>query len=83
MQFEQLEPRLALAGVVINEFMALNATGDYRDEDNDRSDWIELRNTDVVPVNITGWYLADSADQWQFPALYAVAQPAPAGVGVG
>jgi hypothetical protein len=69
LQFEQLEPRLALAGVVINEFLALNTTGDYRDLDNDRSDWIELRNTDTVPVNITGWYLADSADQWQFPAL--------------
>jgi hypothetical protein len=69
LQFEQLEPRLALAGVVINEFMALNATGDYRDLDNDRSDWIELRNTDPVPVNITGWHLADSTDSWQFPAL--------------
>ena len=68
LQFEQLEPRLALAGVVINEFLALNVNG-IRDQDNDRSDWIEIRNTDTAPVNIGGWYLADSADQWQFPSI--------------
>ena len=68
LQFEQLEPRLALAGVVINEFLALNVNG-IRDQDNDRSDWIEIRNTDTAPVNIGGWYLADSVDQWQFPSI--------------
>jgi hypothetical protein len=67
LQFEQLEPRIALAGVVINEFLALNTNG-KRDQDNDRSDWIEIRNTDTLPVDISGWYLADSVDKWQFPA---------------
>src|SRR5512145_709176 len=43
LQLEQLEPRLALTGVVINEFMALNANG-IMDEDGQRADWIELRN---------------------------------------
>jgi hypothetical protein len=68
LQFEQLEPRIALAGVVINEILALNTNG-IRDQDNDRSDWIELRNTDTAPVNIGGWILADSADEWQFPGI--------------
>jgi hypothetical protein len=68
LQLEQLEPRLVLAGVVINEFMALNANG-IMDQDGQRADWIELRNTDSTPVNIGGWYLADSVDQWQFPDI--------------
>lgn len=68
--FERLEPRLAMAGVVINEFVADNANG-LMDQDGDRSDWIELKNTDAAPIDITGWYLTDnSADltKWQLPA---------------
>ncbi|HEX2474920.1 MAG TPA: lamin tail domain-containing protein, partial [Lacipirellulaceae bacterium] len=68
LQFEALEPRLAMAGVVINEFLALNTDG-LQDEDEQRSDWIELKNTDPVPVSIGGWYLADSVDQWQIPSV--------------
>lgn len=66
MHFERLEPRLALASVMINEILAVNDKG-ITDQDGDRSDWIELKNSDTVPVNIGGWYLADSAAQWQFP----------------
>ncbi|HEY3392942.1 MAG TPA: lamin tail domain-containing protein, partial [Lacipirellulaceae bacterium] len=68
LQFERLEPRLAMAGVVINEFLALNTNG-LSDEDGDESDWIELRNTDAAPVNVGGWYLADSEEQWQLPSV--------------
>ncbi|HEX2475612.1 MAG TPA: lamin tail domain-containing protein, partial [Lacipirellulaceae bacterium] len=68
LQFELLEPRLAMAGVVINEFLALNTDG-LQDEDGQRSDWIELKNTDAAPVSIGGWYLADSVDQWQIPSV--------------
>jgi hypothetical protein len=68
LQFEPLEPRLAMAGVVINEFLALNTNG-IGDEDDDRSDWIELRNTDPEPVNVGGWFLADSEEQWQLPSV--------------
>jgi CotH kinase protein/Lamin Tail Domain/Chitobiase/beta-hexosaminidase C-terminal domain/Fn3 associated len=68
LRFERLEPRLAMAGVVINEFLALNTNG-LMDEDGARSDWIELKNTDSAPVNIGGWYLADSEEQWQIPAV--------------
>jgi hypothetical protein len=68
--FERLESRLAMAGVVIHEFLAANATG-LLDQDGDRSDWIELKNTDAVPSDLTGWYLTDDATKltkWQLPA---------------
>ncbi|HJQ82212.1 MAG TPA: lamin tail domain-containing protein [Lacipirellulaceae bacterium] len=68
LQFERLEPRLAMAGVVINEFLAINEDG-ILDQDDHRSDWIELKNTDAAPVNINGWHLADSVDQWQLPNI--------------
>jgi hypothetical protein len=68
--FERLESRLAMAGVAIHEFLAFNASG-LADEDGDRSDWIELKNTSTAPIDITGWYLTnDAADltKWQLPA---------------
>jgi hypothetical protein len=68
LKFELLEPRLALAGVVINEFLALNTDG-LTDQDGQRSDWIELKNTDSAPVNIDGWHLADSVDNWRLPSV--------------
>ncbi len=68
LQFERLEPRLAMAGVVINEFLALNTNG-LSDEDGNESDWIELKNTDAAPVNVGGWFLADSEEQWQLPSV--------------
>ena len=47
---ELLEPRhLLAASVVISEFMASNDTG-IRDEDHDRSDWIELRLTTIATL---------------------------------
>jgi len=57
--------------VVISEFMADNEDG-IADEDGDREDWIELRNTTASPVNMQGWYLSDSStrrNKWPFPAV--------------
>lgn len=70
LKFERLEQRLALAGVVLSEFVAENASG-LTDENGDRSDWIEVTNTDPAPVDITGWYLTDDAanlTKWQLPS---------------
>src|SRR5688572_18954747 len=64
-----LEPRLLMANIVINEVMAVNATG-YMDEDNQRPDWIELRNTSASPQNLLGFHLSDEANnlnKWTFP----------------
>ena len=57
------------ATVVISEFMADNEHG-IRDDDNRRSDWIELYNFGTEAVNLDGWFLTDDpADltQWPFP----------------
>jgi len=56
---------------VINEFMAAN-TATLADEDGAFSDWLELHNPDALEVNLSGWYLSDSASnktKWQFPAV--------------
>lgn len=55
---------------MINEFLAVNGTG-LRDEDQDRSDWVELLNTGPDAVSLEGWHLTDDAarlDRWTFPA---------------
>ncbi len=67
---ESLEQRRLMAGVIINEFLANNNSG-IVDQDNDHSDWIEIRNTDATSVNLAGWYLTDDAavpTKWQFPS---------------
>jgi len=59
------------ADPVISEFMAANSTT-LADEDGAYSDWIELHNPDATPIDLTGWYLTDSAShktKWQFPAV--------------
>jgi hypothetical protein len=64
-----LNPNAAVAGVVINEFMAENQNG-IRDEDGDTSDWIELFNGSAEVVNLEGWYLTDTVldlTKWRIP----------------
>ena len=59
-----------MADVAIHEFVADNASG-LLDQDGDRSDWIELKNTGAVPIDISGWHLTDDAAdlaKWQLPA---------------
>jgi hypothetical protein len=68
---EALEPRqLLAAGPVISEFLARNE-GPFADQDGDFSDWIEVQNTSVSPLNLAGWHLTDQddvRDLWTFPA---------------
>jgi len=71
-----LEDRVVLnAGpVVITEFLASNGHG-LQDFDDDRSDWIELRNMAATPVDLDGYYLTDDpADlqKWQVPVSTVV-----------
>jgi hypothetical protein len=69
--FETLESRLAMAGLVINEFLAHNTAG-LQDEDSDRSDWIELKNITAAPINLAGYHLTDDSadlDKWTLPAV--------------
>jgi len=62
---------LAAQGVTINEFLAVN-DGGLRDEDGDRSDWIEIRNGEAIAVDLAGWFLTDDAgdlQKWSLPEL--------------
>ncbi|MBX3433148.1 MAG: lamin tail domain-containing protein [Pirellulales bacterium] len=71
LSIEQLEPRLALTGVVINEFLAVNQSG-LQDEDGFRADWVELRNTTDAAIDLAGWHLTDNENnltKWTFPAV--------------
>ncbi len=62
---------LTRAEPLISEFMAANSRT-LSDSDGAYSDWIEIHNPDAVTVDLTGWYLSDSASnktKWQFPAI--------------
>ncbi|MDF1711826.1 MAG: lamin tail domain-containing protein [Akkermansiaceae bacterium] len=66
------------SGVRINEFMASNG-GTLDDGDGESSDWIELYNAGPGPVDLSGWFLTDSANnptKWEFPAGTSLAQNA-------
>jgi hypothetical protein len=65
----------AASPVVIDEFLARNATG-LADDAGDRSDWIELYNRSNADVNLEGWFLTDDPDnlrRWRLPATNLVA----------
>ena len=55
----------------INEFLASNVTG-LRDDDGDRSDWIELYNPGSETINLTNWSLTENKNnprKWVFPSV--------------
>ena len=57
--------------VVINEFMAANESVLTNDL-GETSDWIELHNASLKPVDLSGWYLTDDSHnfrKWKFPKL--------------
>ncbi len=59
------------ARVLITEVVADNEHG-LKDEDGDRSDWIELYNAGDLPADLNGWHLTDEAadpTRWTFPAV--------------
>jgi hypothetical protein len=58
------------ADVVIHEFMAAN-NGSLVDDFGDRSDWIELHNNGLTPVDLLNWSLTDDVGnpiKWTFPS---------------
>mgnify|MGYP000355470472 CR=1 FL=1 len=60
------------AQVRINELLAVNSTIIHDPDFGEFSDFVELRNTSGVPVNLTGYTLSDDpaeADKWALPAL--------------
>ena len=49
-----IDPNVAPPGVIISEFMANNNKG-IRDEDGERTDWLELFNSGYVTANLDGY----------------------------
>jgi len=67
----ELDPDYVPTTVVISEFMADN-NRTLNDSFGDDSDWIELHNNGLTPVDLTGWLLTDSAEElakWRLPAV--------------
>ncbi len=71
-----LDPVCLTANIRINEIMASNSAT-LADEDGAFSDWIELYNPTLAPVDLTGWHLTDDPGNptlWTFPATTLGAQ---------
>ncbi len=68
--FEHLENRMMLAAQpIISEFMASNSNT-LSDGYGKESDWIELTNIGDAPIDLQGYYLSDSVNnytKWAFP----------------
>jgi len=61
----------APTSVIISEILAENRTS-IDDENDQKQDWIELRNTGNATVNLNGWSLTDDSalpGKWVFPSL--------------
>jgi hypothetical protein len=61
----------------ITEFMASNDET-LLDEDDEASDWIEIFNPDLTPLDLGGYYLTDDAanlTKWQFPSPTSLNSP--------
>jgi len=69
-------PSATTSPVVLNEVMAKNDAA-WADPQDEYDDWIELKNTSSVPLDLAGMYLSDNPDiplKWQFPA-HTVVEP--------
>jgi hypothetical protein len=63
--------RSRIGPLLINEVVAANQHG-LRDEDGDSSDWLEIHNPSLSPINLAGWALTDDPNQpnkWRFPEM--------------
>ncbi|MBK3519434.1 CotH kinase family protein [Carboxylicivirga marina] len=59
------------AQVAFNEILSSNING-LNDEDGAYPDWLELKNTSGVSLNLADYYLSDDiadSSKWQFPAI--------------
>ncbi len=58
-------------GVFINELLASNDAGAADPDFGERSDWIELYNSESVAQSIGGWFISDdlaTPSKWAIPA---------------
>ena len=58
------------AQVILNEYSCSNVTGPT-DAYGSREDWVELYNVGAAPIDLTGYYLSDNANnltKWMIPS---------------
>lgn len=75
-----LQINIFAQNILINEFMASNATT-LTDEFGSFDDWVELYNPTATPVNIGGFYITDNLTNptlWQIPASNPTVTTVPA-----
>ncbi len=55
---------------MLSEILAVNNSGlgGMTDSFGDKSDWIEIHNNGVTPVDLAGWKLEDGTTMWTFPS---------------
>jgi hypothetical protein len=53
--------QITFGQVVINEYSCSNITGPS-DAYGEKEDWVELYNVTAAPIDLTGWYLSDKAN---------------------
>ena len=61
----------SFASAYISEIQAEDPLGS-KDEDGDRSGWVEITNGGNQPVNLAGWFLTDDPGEpakWRFPSV--------------
>lgn len=56
------------AVVRINELCAVNEWG-IKDEDGDRSEWVEIFNGTAAAVDLNNWRLTNGTTSWYFPSI--------------
>jgi len=62
-----LFPIICSAQLVINEF---SSVGGYQDANGKNSDWLEVINTGITPINLSDYFLSDKLNnlsKWNFP----------------
>ena len=62
--------QITFGQVVINEYSCSNITGPS-DAYGEKEDWVELYNVTAAPIDLTGWYLSDKANnltKWMIPS---------------
>ncbi len=68
-EFHTIDVATVVNDVVINEFMANNASI-QADQDGEFDDWIELYNNSSSAISLDGYHLTDNANwlyKWEFP----------------
>jgi hypothetical protein len=67
-----LNPNSVAATLMISEFLTDNLSG-IKDENGNRSDWIEIFNPGPIDTDLGGWFLTDVATnltKWRFPSVF-------------